>query len=409
MKRLTLAVIAVLFAAAVLCRTAPRDAPTADATPKRIVAYFAEWGVYGRKYNVMDVPADKLTHINYAFAQIDADGEIAVIDARAALEKVYPGDSREAGALHGNFHQLQLLKKDHPQLKTLISVGGWSKSGRFSDAALTDDSRSKFARSCVDFIGKYGFDGVDIDWEFPVAGGAEGDTARPEDKENFTLLLAELRKQLDERGKTDGAHYLLTFAAPAGPGNYKHIELAKVAKLVDWINLMTYDFAGSWSPVTNFNAPLYGASNDPGGEAARKRLNVDAAVKAYRDAGVPDDKIVVGVPFYGCGWTGVKDVNDGLFQPHSKERPKGGAFEYRDLAADYVGKYDRHWNDEAKVPWLFDPKAGVMISYDDPESIRLKAEYVKKANLGGVMCWELSGDDGKASLLTAIHDVLATP
>jgi chitinase len=404
MKRLALlAAAAVVVVAAAVCQSAPPDAPTADAAPKRIVAYFTEWGVYGRKYNVTDVPADKLTHINYAFAQIDADGEIAVIDARAALGKVYPGDSREAGALHGNFHQLQLLKKDHPHLKTLISVGGWSKSGRFSDAALTDASRSKFARSCVDFIAKYGFDGVDIDWEFPVTGGAERKKARPEDKENFTLLLAELRKQLDERGKMDDSHYLLTFAAPAGPGNYKHIELAKVAGLVDWINLMTYDFAGGWSAVTDFNAPLYA----PGGESARKHDCVDAAVKAYRDAGVPDGKIVVGVPFYGCCWTGVKDVNDGLFQPYGKEPPQGGPFEYRELAADFVGKYDRHWQDEAKVPWLFDPKAGVMISYDDPESIRLKAEYVKKANLGGVMCWELSGDDAKASLLTAIHDVLA--
>ncbi len=404
MKRLAL-LAAALAAAAPAGRAGPPD----DAPPKRIVAYFAEWGVYERKYNVADVPADKLTHLNYAFAQIDADGECAVIDARAALEKVYPGDSREAGALHGSFHQLQLLKKKYPHLKTLISVGGWSKSGRFSDAALTDASRAKFAHFCVAFIVKYGFDGVDVDWEFPVAGGAEGNKARPEDRENFTLLLAELRKQLDERGKKDDTHYLLTFAAPAGPGEYKHIELAKVAPLVDWVNVMTYDFAGGWSRLTNFNAPLHASSTDPSDRD--KGLNVEGAVKAYRDAGVPDDKIVVGVPFYGHGWAGVKDVNDGLYQPHGKEPPMGryeaGVFEYRDLAADYVGKYDRHWSDEAKVPWLFDPKAGVMISYDDPESIRLKAEYVRKANLGGVMCWELSGDDARGSLLTAIHDVLA--
>ncbi len=400
MQRLAMLAAAALAAAAVL-----GAAPAEETPPKRIVAYFAEWGVYNHKYNVADIPADKLTHVNYAFAKIDADGECAVVDSHAALEMTYPGDKQEAGALRGSFHQLQLLKKKYPHLKTLISVGGWSLSGRFSDAALTDASRGKFARSCLVFITKYGFDGVDIDWEFPVGGGTEGAKARPEDREDFTLLLAELRKQLDERGKADDKHYLLTFAAPAGPRNYKNIELAKAAKLVDWINLMTYDFAGGWSPITNFNAPLYASSTDPSGEAG-ERLNVDAAVKAYRDAGVPDDKIVVGVPFYGRGWAGVRNVNDGLYQPHGKKPPKVGGLDYRELA-DSLGKYDRHWHDEAKVPWLFDPKAGVMISYDDPESIRLKAEYVKKANLGGVMCWELSGDDAKASLLTAIHDVLA--
>lgn len=390
--------LAALLAASSAVSTAPPEAP-----PKRVVAYFTEWGVAGHKYPAAGVPAEMLTHLIYAFAKIDADGECAVVNPRAALEKAYPGDPADAGALRGNFHQLQLLKQKHPHLKTLVSVGGWSLSGPFSDAALTDESRTKFARSCVAFITKYGFDGVDIDWEYPGGGGLKGNQSRPEDKQNFTALLAELRKQLDERGKADGAHYLLTFAAGAGPRMVERMELAKVAPLVDWVNLMTYDFAGDWSATTAFNAPLYDAS-DARGEKGR---SVDSSVKAYRDAGVPADKIVVGVPFYGHAWGGVQDVNDGLFQPHGKEKPKLGPLDYRDLAADYVGKYDRHWHDRAKVPWLFDPKAGVMISYDDPESIRLKAEYVRDAGLGGVMCWELSADDAKASLLTAIRDGLA--
>jgi chitinase len=368
---------------------------------KRVVAYFAEWAVFGRNYHVADLPADQLTHVNYAFAQVKA-GEIALVDASAATQKVYPGDKREGGALRGSFHQLQLLKKKHPKLRTLISIGGWTKSGGFSDAALTRESRTKFAKSCVRFLIKYGFDGVDVDWEFPVAGGLPGNKARPADKGNFTRMLAALRRELDARGKTDHRHYLLTIAAPATPGTYRHMELGKIHRHLDWINLMTYDLAGSWSKHTNFNAPLYASSKDPAPEAARKSLNVDAAVKGYRQAGVAADKIVVGVPFYGRGWAGVADVNHGLYQKPTAKPPRG-EYQYRNVAAKYLGKYQRYWHTEAKVPWLFDPKAGVMITYDDPQSLRLKAEYVRQNRLGGVMIWEISQDDAKGSLLKALH------
>jgi chitinase len=259
---------------------------------------------------------------------------------------------------------------------------------------------------------KYGFDGVDIDWEYPVGGGLEGNKNRPEDKANYTLLLAELREQLIVQGKKDKKHYLLTIAAPAGPKTIANIELAKIHGHLDWINLMTYDFHGSWSELTNFNAPLYPSSKDPTkDETIRKYFNVDAAVKAYRAAGVPADKIVLGVPFYGRGWGGVKNINDGLYQPHAKNSPPGtweaGVFDYKDLAANYIGKKGkRFWHDEAKVPWYFDEKAGLMISYDDPESIKLKAEYIVSEKLGGAMFWELSADDTKATLANTLHRVL---
>src|SRR5262249_14122871 len=160
------------------------------------------------------IPAAKLTHVNYAFAKIGPTGECALFDSYAAIDKFYPGDKWDAGFLRGNFHQLQILKQKHPHLKTLISVGGWTLSGPFSDVALTPASRSKFAKSCVAFATKYGFNGVDIDWEYPVGGGLEGNKTRPEDKANYTLLLAELRQELDSQGKKDNKHYLLTIAAP---------------------------------------------------------------------------------------------------------------------------------------------------------------------------------------------------
>lgn len=380
-------------------------AVSAHAAEPKIVGYFIEWSVYERNYHVKDIPADKLTHINYAFAKI-VDGEIALFDAHAAVEKVYEGDAKESGALRGNFNQLIQLKKKHPHLKSLISVGGWTLSGPFSDVALTDDSRGKFAKSCVAFVKKYGFDGVDVDWEYPVGGGKEGNTTRKEDKSNYTLLLAELRKQLEEAGRADKKQYLLTIAAPAGPRTIGNLEIDKIHKHLDWINVMAYDFHGTWDATAHFNAPLFTIKDDPARDEMSRKLNVDAAIQTYLAAGVPPEKILLGVPFYGCGWGGVGKENNGLFQP-KKSIPKGtweeGRFDYKDLAINHIGKYQRHWHDEAKVPWLFDEKSGVMISYDDPESLKLKAQYVRDKKLGGIMIWELSADDAKGSLLNALR------
>jgi chitinase len=387
-------------------KPAEREAPK-----QKLVGYFAEWDVYQRKYNAGDVPADKLTHLNYAFAKINDQGECALVDSYAAIDKAYPGDTPDAGVLRGSFHQLQLLKKKHPHLRTLVSVGGWTLSGPFSDAALTEKSRARFAASCVAFMTTYGFDGIDLDWEYPVGGGEEGNKTRKEDKQNFTLLLRELRTQLDAQGKADRRDYLLTIAAPAGPATYANLELGKIHEYLDWLNLMAYDFHGGWSPLTNHHAPLFASSLDPSkDETVRKQFNADAAVKAYLAAGVPAEKVVLGVPFYGRGWGGVAKDNGGLYKkpgPAPQGTGEAGVFDYKDLAANYVGKLTRNWDDEAKAPWLFDEKKGVMISYDDPESLRLKAEYVKKEKLGGVMFWELSGDDAKATLVTTLHDALA--
>jgi chitinase len=378
-------------------------APALAAEPV-VVGYFPEWSVYQRNYQAPDVPADKLTHLNYAFAKI-VNGECAFSDRFAALDKAYPEDKKAPGAFGGSFNQLLQLKKKHPHLKTLISVGGYTLSGPFSDVALTKESREKFAESCVAFIKKYGFDGVDIDWEFPVLGGLQSNKRRPEDKQNFTLLLAALRGKLDEAGSADKKQYLLTIAAPCGPRNIACLELDKIHKHLDWINLMAYDFHGSWDAVTNFNAPLYSVKDDPAADAMSRKLNANGAVKTYLDGGVPAEKLVLGVPFYGRGWAGVKNVNNGLFQPKTN-MPREGNFDYRNLTANYIGQFKRYWHDEAKVPWLFDEKKGIMISYDDPESLKLKAAYAKDKKLGGVMCWELSQDDAKASLLSALREGL---
>jgi chitinase len=361
------------------------SAPLIAAPPPRVVGYYAEWK---KQYTVEQIPADKLTHINYAFAIIDKDGKCAM---------------RMPEIAKANFPKLVELKKKHPHLRTLVSVGGWADSERFSDAALTDVSRTIFAKSCADFVAEHQLDGVDIDWEFPVSGGDKDHVARPEDKRNFTLLLAELRKQLDARGTADGGkRYLLTIAAPAS--GLARMEVEQIHPLLDFINLMTYDFAGDWSDTTGFNAALHPVPGHP------EQASASASVEAYRKAGVPAEKIVLGVPFYGRGWVGVRDENNGLFQPRERAAAKGqrvGPDEYKEIQADRDGKPGkRFWHEQAKVPWMWNPQTRVFVSYDDPQSLRAKAQYARDNKLGGVMFWELEHDDDQSSLLNALHEGL---
>ncbi|CAF5064544.1 unnamed protein product, partial [Rotaria sp. Silwood1] len=161
-----------------------------------VLAYFTAWSIYGRLFFVTDIPVDKLTHINYAFANIGSDGRIALGDPWADTDKKFDNDTSNQ-PLHGNFNQLNKLKATYPNLRTLISVGGWTWSSNFSDVALTNQSRSIFAASCVEFVQKYGFDGIDLQWVYPVSGGMSGNSERPEDTQNYVLLLEEIRRQLD--------------------------------------------------------------------------------------------------------------------------------------------------------------------------------------------------------------------
>jgi chitinase len=257
-----------------------------------LVGYYPADAGSTRKYPVSSIPAGQLTHLIYAFANVTTGGECASVSAQD--DKV-------------NFPQLVQLKQQHPKLLTLISIGGASHSANFSHAAATKVARHKLAQSCVHFMKKNGFDGIDIDWEFPGA----------HDKAHFTALLAEIRHLLDAQGSEESPPYLLTISAPAGPKNYANIDLGQVHQYLDWINLMAYDFYVPSSKITDFDAPLEPPSDDPAPAATRLTHNVDAAVTAYLEAQVPADKLVVGVHFVGTGWQGVPNVNRGLYQPNT--------------------------------------------------------------------------------------------
>ena len=377
--------------------------PSGSASVSRVVGYYPGWGIYGRGFEVADLPGDQLTHINYAFANL-VGGECVLGDPWADVERHLPGDPWSGpgsdAPYFGNFHQLDLLQEEHPALKTLISIGGWTWSGNFSDAALTPASRAAFATSCADFMENYGFDGIDIDWEYPGGGGLGSNTSRPEDTANFTLLLEAVREELDTRGASKDRHYLLTIAAPGGADKISNIDVEEIHDFLDFINVMTYDFHGGWSTASNFNAPLYGSPADPNPIAG---ANADASIQAYLGRGVPPAKLVLGVPFYGRAVEGVADVNGGLFQDFTGV-PFGtwddgstgptGMFDYADIALNYVGQpgVNLYRDVESGVPWLHQPATGLFLSYDDPESLRLKKDYVETNGLGGVMIWEMSSD-----------------
>ncbi|NJO83234.1 MAG: glycoside hydrolase family 18 protein [Blastochloris sp.] len=307
--------------------------------------------------------------------------------------------------LRGNFKQLAILKQNNPELQIIISVGSWEQSSWFSQVALEQEARIRFARSCIALMRQYGFDGIDIDWRFPVSGGAVD--GLPQDRENFSLLLSEFRGQLEFWSEEDGERYLLTATAPAVEDLYTNMELERIHTDLDWINLMSYGFSGGWSDIASHHAPLYGSARDPRGIDISESYSVDGAVNAFLDIGVPASKIVVGIPFYAQAFSDVRP-NDyfGLFQDTSGvpngTRP-GGVLYFRDLEGLLQSnEYVRFFDEESKAAWMYSADRRIGISYENRASILNKVAYVRSMGLGGVMIWELSFDDADHSLLEAV-------
>jgi chitinase len=373
----------------------------------RLIAYVIGWNTDPAHADLVRRAAPLLTHINYAFALIDDEGRAVPGQPEADLEHRYPGVPEEPDGLAGNFALLRRVKAEHPHLQTFISIGGWGGSGRFSDVAATAAGRERFVASAIEtFLLRWPgvFDGIDVDWEYPVRDGLPENAYRPEDRRNCTLLFAEFRRQLDDLGAQTGRHHPLTAALPAGRdlplGTF---EVGEIARILDWINVMTYDISGSAaSGLTNFNAALRAAPEDPRGDTDTRFQNVEGTVRAFREAGVPADRLVIGMPFYGRGYTGVAPEADGVFQPFETVI----SARYHEIAREYLPSFERHWHPAAGVPWLWSPERRVMMSYDDPASLAGKAAYIRQEGLGGAMFWELSGDDHDVSLLRALADGL---
>jgi chitinase len=353
----------------------------------RIVGYY--FGpTASRGFTPDRINADQLTHIIYAFGAVLEDG-------RAALSNPSVDSA--------NFQALRLLKQHHPHLQILIAFGGWGGSKYFSNAGVTPESRALFIKTAIDqFFRPFPdlFDGIDIDWEYPVRGGAQGMIHRPEDRDNLTALIRELRATFDTLQPRK--RYLVTAALPAGIAQLAKFDMPQLGQLLDFVNLMSYDYYTAGSNVAAFNSPLASAADDP-----NREYNIMTSVAAFDSAGIPRDKIVVGVPFYGYGYARVPNVNHGRFQPVDRSVPLDSiagrwarTIRYFDIKKVRKDGFHRFWDDVAKVPWLYNTRTQTFVTYEDPQSLRAKADYVRSQRLGGIMIWELSGDDG--SLLRSI-------
>jgi chitinase len=329
------------------------------------------------------IDAHRLTRANYAFANIK-DGRMVT---------GFASDPQ-------NFAFLTGLRKQNPEFTVLVSVGGWLWSTNFSDISLTAESRRMFIQSVMEFLERYDLDGLDIDWEYPGMAGA-GHPFRAVDKENFTLLLKELRKQFDEEEKKRGRRLYLTIAAGASDDYLAHTEMNKVQRYVDTVNLMAYDYVEPGSdPLTGNHAPLFA---DP---ADARNYSADASIKAFEQAGVPAGKILLGVPFYGHVWGEVPDRNHGLVQP-GKAVP-GAYAPYHAITDTMLNEgYVRYWDQSASVPYLYNSEKHIFVSYEDPESLADKCSYVLTHKLGGVMFWEYSGDPSGTLLGTISQSLRA--
>ncbi|WP_369245154.1 glycoside hydrolase family 18 protein [Streptomyces sp. R41] len=380
--------------------TAAPETGTAQAAAagSKVVGYFTEWGVYDRNYHVKNVEtsgsAAKLTHINYAFGNVTG-GKCAMGDSYAATDKAYTADQSVDGVadtwdqpLRGNFNQLRKLKKKHPNLKVLWSFGGWTWSSGFGEAARNP---AAFAQSCYDLVenSKWAdvFDGIDIDWEYPNACGNTCDTSG---KAAFKNLMSALRAKFGSGNLVTAA---ITADATAG-GKIDAADYAGAAQYVDWYNPMTYDFFGAWDATgpTAPHSPLNSYTGIP-----KAGYYTSATISKLKGLGIPASKLLLGIGFYGRGWTGVTQAAPG----GTATGPAAGTYEqgiddYKVLkskcpATGTVGgtayaKCGNNW-------W----------SYDTPSTIAGKMSYKNAQGLGGTFFWELSGDTSNGELIKSIN------
>ena len=297
----------------------------------------------------------------------------------------------EGNNAYGCVKQLYKIKKENRNLKVLLSIGGWTWSTNFPAASATEETRSRFAQSAVTIMKDWGFDGIDVDWEYP---------ANDEEAANMILLLQRVRDELDAYSKehASGYHFELSIAAPAGPQHFEKLKLAELGKVLDYINLMAYDFAGSFSNATGHQANLY-PSNDP----SATPFNTKDAVDGYIEGGVPAEKLILGMPIYGRDFVGTEGPGKS-FTGVGKGSWEAGIWDYKDLPLNGAEvQYDK----EIGATWTYDAASKTLVSYDTPEMIRQKVAYATDLGLGGSMFWEASGDKtGADSLISTAVDAM---
>lgn len=381
---------------------------TFSQTPKQIVGYYPNWQWYDRNHlvNPETILYEKYTIINYAFFNPLADGSIVTTDSWSDENLLLGPMIWWPVQTHDSTKSLPFLAHQ-AGIKILPSIGGWTLSGNFPGIAADPINRQNFANSCIELIDTYHFDGIDLDWEYPGYTPNGGTTA---DKQNFTLLLQDLREALDEHGTSIGKDLLLTSCFGAVEERMQNIEWENILPLVDMVNLMTYDYHGSWDSESNHNTPLYPpAVGDPDWCFDR---SFAILTENYN---VPPEKINIGVAFYGKSLANCTQ----LYGPHTGYdgstfwEDEGVPLYYNILKR--MNMFSYYWDNQVKCPYLLGNQLNTFVTYDDPVSIGYKAQYVKDHNIGGVIIWEITGDyiettpgSGSISgtpLLDTIHQV----
>ena len=331
-----------------------------------VIAYYT-----GGPDDIDSFAVDKLTHIIFSFAHLKGND-------------LYIRNARDTTLIK----KLVSLKSKYPNLKVMLSLGGWGGCETCSDVFSTKHGRKEFAKSVKEINKYFGTDGIDLDWEYPAISGFPGHKFSTDDKKNFTALVVKLRKKL---GKTNE----ISFAA-GGSKRYieNSIEWEKVMKKVDRVNLMSYDLVGGYSKVTGHHTPLYSATENAG--------SVDAGVKVMEQHGVPAKKIVIGAAFYGRMFENVQDSLNGLYQQAKFRRGIPNKYFSTMLSSD--SGFVSHWDSTAQAPYSYNPEKRLFVTYDDKRSVGLKTKYVIDNGLGGIMFWQLREDPYDNGLLEAIDD-----
>ncbi len=330
----------------------------------KVIAYYT-----GSADSISKYPIQQLTHIIYSFLKLQND----TLGFRDEQQQQ-------------NLQKLVLLKKDHPQLKIMVSIGGWGGCASCSELFASAVQRNMIAKTTVELFKKYDIDGLDLDWEYPAIEGYPGHKFDSTDKNNFTELVKALRKEM-------GNKYLISFAA-GGFINYleRSIDWKAVMPFVDFVNLMTYDLVGGYSTVTGHHTPL--ADYMPGQESAEKCVNWLLNKK------VRSNKLIVGAAFYARVWENVDSANHGLYQSGKFLR----GVSYKNFSTYFVDslEYKYHWDNKAKAPFQYSQAKKLFATFDDERSIGEKVKFVREKNLGGIMFWQLMDDKPAGGLVDVI-------